>query len=1242
MATAVLPIRMTSQQRLRTKSALAPPAASSPRAPEPSTSSSVGQGFPEPSGNPFGKIRSQLEQTLRSATRSKAKPPSLADDFATVKVKTDKGKERASFSDEVPREHREGRSRLKMFESKIGFRSRRESVTPAPAPSPQPIIGKTKDGGNKNVRIQEREGAALRETSSFVTPSLRQATMSSPALHLSSQAIPSPKSQSAVPVSSSSTTSILVSPPRDRINRTRRSSLRQPPAKEISSPIPLSAKREGNGNGTAGGHGYISHDAKELRTSRRSPPIGSPSSHSILTFSQPQSLPPSPTPGTPHRNGHDRPRTPESPTPPPSRSHHKKAVASMGNIPLNTQPISLAPRNGSPISRNRSPSTRTRVLTPSQRGLTSASASQLPLNPSPTSPRPSFEAQRQPSLDIARPPINIPRRGSIDAPRQTSIASRRPSIDSTRRPSVSPNTSRAASPSTPVRRAISPNQRANSPTCAQNRHFNISSTSLVPTSTPEQRELIRSATSILCREMRKAPPHLSGSHSGLREWQEVEYRLQPLVRAERVWSRSSSSTLGPSSSQLSVGSGAGSSGLNSCGEERERRLFCEALRDGFVLCQCVTVFFVFVLIHFDRRRLLNKLRPHTIARADSREDGFIRTSNVTKFLASCSSQGVPSEDLFHRDDLIESTPESLARVARTVISVVKVVEFPVVDSSKVLTGQNKKTSGPTDTQSGPYGYGTTSRAASSVPNLFQPSTSPSGPATPSRKRWSPPSPNLPTVRSASPSSGDSSRTNAKIGNKNGRPTAIADQAKNFVPPVLPGEPPPLTPRSLLRAPSKNKPANKDGNVFSISKSPNFSPEPISYVESTAPLVAKSSAQRSVPEADARQSMVSSTATDTSDYSSLLDFHKSNKFGTIRTMTTEATSFAPSDMPSYTRTEASSVAASLLSDEMGRKRGVGRERKPSEAAVVDLSRVAEERPEDIASRPNSKAGPTSDKGKGHSDRTSDAPSPERIYLGKGKWPDDFPDVFQGRTPPIPIKSPGRGNPDSSLSRHSPISISPPKKLAIIGASRRNDSLDSVPWRPAHRARHSVETAALAPKESLLRRDISPDGVSSPGSRVVLKRTSTNQRKGAHFQPTTTPESKNDEPPVPFPRSISGENGSPSPVPSSDGQPGSDNDRPRQYRGRFQSEIEGMSSRMRARPSSYDDLGNKPRRTRFESMVNLGVGSSNASASDLLSRDSLDGSAVRQTLIVREEGKPPTHFVSPFDFAQLRIQVVDILE
>ena len=50
-----------------------------------------------------------------------------------------------------------------------------------------------------------------------------------------------------------------------------------------------------------------------------------------------------------------------------------------------------------------------------------------------------------------------------------------------------------------------------------------------------------------------------------------------------------------------------------------------------------------------------------------------------------------------------------------------------------------------------------------------------------------------------------------------------------------------------------------------------------------------------------------------------------------------------------------------------------------------------------------------------------------------------------------------------------------------------------------------------------------------------------------------------------------------------------------------------------------------------MVNLGAVSTNASASDLLARDSMEGGAggsgaVRPTLIVREEGKAPTHFVS----------------
>ncbi|KAJ7364380.1 kinase-like domain-containing protein [Mycena albidolilacea] len=43
-----------------------------------------------------------------------------------------------------------------------------------------------------------------------------------------------------------------------------------------------------------------------------------------------------------------------------------------------------------------------------------------------------------------------------------------------------------------------------------------------------------------------------------------------------------------------------------------------------------------------------------------------------------------------------------------------------------------------------------------------------------------------------------------------------------------------------------------------------------------------------------------------------------------------------------------------------------------------------------------------------------------------------------------------------------------------------------------------------------------------------------------------------------------------------------------------------------------------------MMNLGATSGNTSASDPLKRDSFDGSSVRQTLIIREEGKPPGHF------------------
>lgn len=107
------------------------------------------------------------------------------------------------------------------------------------------------------------------------------------------------------------------------------------------------------------------------------------------------------------------------------------------------------------------------------------------------------------------------------------------------------------------------------------------------------------------------------------------------------------------------------------------------------------------------------------------------------------------------------------------------------------------------------------------------------------------------------------------------------------------------------------------------------------------------------------------------------------------------------------------------------------------------------------------------------------------------------------------------------------------------------------------------------------------------------------------------------------------GSPSSIGSGSLQQQQAKQQPLPPRGRFQSETDGASSRRRRpRPNSYDEFGFKAqRRSRFESMANLGVASgAHASASDLIARDATVGSVSRQTLVVREEGKPPTHFVS----------------
>ncbi|KAI9449935.1 Pkinase-domain-containing protein [Lactarius psammicola] len=1195
-------------------------------------------------------LRSPFDQTLRSATRSKGKssnsavPLPAGDHFATITAKDDShgGKQGTgvSVTEVVAREATTGKDKertgmLKRFETKVAFRrTRKESGTETSTKAPiiPPSYNRNHEGEDLDSHTQDRlpeqpgkdqHRFRLAGFTSFATPSLRLASMSSPALHLSSHASPSP-----TPASPSSS-----SPPNRPI---------------ISSPAPLSPKRASFGNANSPASSPSRH-----RKSRPDPLL--PSSPSTPSFDRFTNTP-SPGPSTPTRPGSREPLSPPgTPTPTASRAQLGKRSSSGTNRLAQDQPPSSpsTSRQKSPSSpRTRSPPS-PRVVTP--RGFTSTSTSSL----------------------------NYP-------PSYSSNAIRRSSVD---RRSPSPALPRASSPTTPSRpRALSPgsqhhsqqHQRAISPSSVMTRHTNASTSSLSPASpsNPVHREAVRAATSVLCKEMLR--PGQSASLGG-REAAEVEYRLGALARLERVWERSGVSTNG-STTQL----GGMSSSTNMAGEERERRMFIEALRDGYVLCQ-----------------LMNKLRPGSIARIDPREDGKLRTSNVTKFLASCSANGLPPDDLFLRDDLIEGTSDCLARVAKTIIALVKWAETPVPTRSHILRGGGSRlkpinTSLANAAPGSPYRTGSSSRAVMSSPNLTSPPSPLSSTRNTSRHR-SPPPAGLPTVRSHSPDdTTSSSDAGTALGtDTDGRHTPTGTTSdRDEVPPILP-------PRSPMRSrPSERSLIASAGGDSLLAPSLN------------------ESARMSIADSTTGQSIASSNITDTSTYSSLLDAGFGlgfsggrsgsgsgpyGKFGTIRTVTTEATSFIPSEWPSMTRTEGSAMAApnGHVGIVPGRRRSLEsptvrpRERKPSETVPVDLSRVVEESEELLNS--NNVAGNIA-ASTGLDDR---AGRMERINLGKGKWPDDFLDALQAPSRPIAIRkpspsslalsadarlfqgefaaadlgvsasvnssagaisasaSPSLGSVESLLQASSlPTAvIAPPLAAAAAAAAAR---------RPTHRARHSVDAPVLAPKDvsAFLRRDSSPDtslGLGPAPGRVALRRNSTRggQRSGIYVPRRSSPGDGGGSDggggdgdslvPIPFPRAVSaGEYGTPSPssfiTPSQSQSPSFDpversssNERgagspasgsgsgntgsPSSLlpRGRFQSEVDGASSRRRPRPNSYDEFGAKPRRSRFESMVNLGVASGEqASASDLMARDATEGSVSRQTLVVREEGKAPTHF------------------
>ena len=518
------------------------------------------------------------------------------------------------------------------------------------------------------------------------------------------------------------------------------------------------------------------------------------------------------------------------------------------------------------------------------------------------------------------------------------------------------------------------------------------------------------------------------------------------------------------------------------------------------------------------------------------------------------------------------TSEPLARVAKTIIALVNFVDSPL--PSKIISGRGKKTgSVPVPI---PY-QNSGSRGSASTPNLHSP------PSSPTRRHWSPPSA-LPPVLSNS-SEEDSYYTWKKTFDSSPDERdedSLAMYAGTSSSPGFRLMPPPrsaLRPRPIKRA--QNSGANPDETQ------------------------------------NLRQSVASSAMTETTVttvVSSILDNGRSwsgqNKFGTIRTVTTDLTSEAPS----LSRTEGSIIADDMAWRKSQEGASKFRDRKLSETPPADLTRVAEEPDESVSSK--------GDANKGRGNRRERAIA---VHLHKGRWPEDFMDVFSNvNAAPIKPKTPPLELDEEDVLFSSSMSTSPQRDSRLTGKAQ----LPDLPGR-THRPRHSVDNPVLMPRDITRRRETSPDGFPPP-PRVMLRRHSTKPNAGnrnAIYVPRTLGDTgdEEDDSAVPFPRTRPRGTVSGGTTPL--GESPSNRERFNFPRGRFQSDIEeSLTARRRKHPTAVGLSGRS--RSRIESMVSLGV-SSNASASDLLRRESVDGT--RKTIIVKEDGKPPVQYVSSFSAA-----------
>ncbi|KAG8990537.1 hypothetical protein FRB90_001732 [Tulasnella sp. 427] len=1009
----------------------APASGSSPATPSqsqpPPTPPAVATSAP-PQHKSFRQMaRAQLE-TLRTVTRSKGKNKANAsvdsvlianeNDFksslglssSTAKLhkdrdrmaSRDKGKEkeplpRASIDTTASQvtEERPERSGLRRLTSRTGLSFGRKS-TDGPSEASTSGTSRTRTGGG---------------WPSFMTHSQSTASISTPALHLNSD----PNNNETHVASPTSSVTAIISPPRARrptVSSRDGSASGSTPSGSKKPPPTAGAHRQAPPSPAAL---LLASSSKNPGTSNKNLPA-SPSTPSLPSYSN--DIPYSTTPSSPKPIIRRSTEIQREPLP---RSPSTRGIVGRGER--------SASRSGSGSgsdSRSVSP-----VTPPNSTGLGRANGRRPSVSYAPSqSPTPrrssdrrsSFEQRTRPfgsisasHLPLGAAPSSIP---SQHSPLRTTSRERHvPSPIVTGPPSSSPHpglyqqrrNSSSASFTRPSSPPSSSAQRAHSPVYRSHAR-NQSSSSLAGVISP-QRESMRAAASFIVKEMSKPtpatlkanPPYggLAGAPGGVKAepWIEVETRLAHLVRVERVWGRSGFSGMGTigNASSVSVdatGTPIGGMTVSGGGEERERRVFCEALRDGYVLAQ-----------------LMNKLNQPSSLRiplVDPREDGFSKTSNILRFrdiareyITKSGPEGKElAKEMFGKDDLAEGKIEGVARVSR-VIAILASLKDTTTQPGRWISGKERRDVSVPRTSMEIDVDGSMSGSGTLTPGLSR-ST-----ATVTNKRISPPSPILArSTTDLSDSLPKLDRRQSSDRHRKGTPST------SF---ATPPTPPPARPSITERRSS--------GGHYQLGQVNPSSPPP-------AP---PRSLLRNAPSFNSnRTSVASSAQTHATDHTNLFDNHRSsNRFGTIRTMNTiatDATSIGPdgSVNGSWGREDANNAMVALglvdtleavdsaptppqrrrsydlkgaqqsglglalqshppvssadLFQEGGRPR---RDRRSSEiAAATDLTRVLEDPEKEGSIRP-----------KALNRRSSDNKS--GLNFGKAKWPDDFVGKFNGK-------------------------------------------------------------------------------------------------------------------------------------------------------------------------------------------------------------------------------------------------------